>query len=341
VGPLLAQAVTDLDERVRLAAIDRLAGVSSSDPALAWFALEQCPPDERKELLDAFQRSNPSLILDIALEHAYATDQEERRLAIEITGWAGSQAAVEAGIRALGDPVPEVRRAAVGALGRLRDRSAVSALGKTLADPDPDVRVGAVRALGVIDDEAVLSFLVAALKDPDPRVRETTSHVLTEWSSPAVAKRLAGVLSVPSLRDSAADLLRRIGPTSIELLIDVLLQGNIELRSTVGPLLEQIIGIDEFLGRMDSLDPERRLRAIEALGAIAGPLAVDALIRALADPDERIRLRATQILGELGDPIAADAVRGLVEDPVRDVAEAARFALETQLDTRGVGPAYG
>jgi HEAT repeat protein len=335
VGAVLAQALTDLDERVRLAAIDRLAGVSSSEPALAWSALRRCRVEQRDELLNAFVRINPNQVLEIALEYLYSPDQEERKLAVEMTGWGASQAAVESAIGALGDPVPDVRRAAVAALGRLRDRSAVAALGKTLADPDAEVRVGAVRALGVIDDEGVLAFLVAALKDPDDRVRETTSHVLTEWSSPAVAKRLAGVLAVPSLRDSAADLLRRIGPTSVELLIDVLIQGSAEIRPTVGPLLEQIIGIEKFLDRMDSLEPERRLRAIEALGAIAGPLAVDALMRSLSDPDERVRLRATQLLGELGDPSAADAVRRLVDDPVPDVAAAARSALETNLDSRG------
>ncbi|HEY3264780.1 MAG TPA: HEAT repeat domain-containing protein [Actinomycetota bacterium] len=341
VGPILAQALSDPDERVRLAAIERLAGVSSRDPALAWSALLRCRVEDRDELLAALQRTNPGQILEIALEHLTSLDEGERRLAIEMTGWGDSQGAVEAAIRALGDPLPDVRRTAVAALGRLRDRSAVAALGKALADPDVGVRVGAVRALGVIDDEGVLAFLVAALKDPDQEVRETTSHVLTEWSSPAVAKRLAGVLAVPSLRDSAADLLRRIGPTSVELLIDVLLQGNADLRPTVGPLLEQIIGVDEFLGRLDSLAPERRLRAIEALGAIAGPLAVDALVRSLSDPDERIRLRSTQLLGELGDPIATDAVRRLVDDPVAEVAAAARQALETNLGTRRLGREAG
>jgi HEAT repeat protein len=341
IGPILAQAITDSDERVRLAAVERLAGLSSRAPALAWSALLRCRVEERDELLAALQRTNPGQILEIALEHLTSLDEGERRLAIEMTGWGDSQGAVEAAIRALGDPLPDVRRTAVAALGRLRDRSAVAALGKALADPDVGVRVGAVRALGVIDDEGVLAFLVAALKDPDQKVRETTSHVLTEWSSPAVAKRLAGVLAVPSLRDSAADLLRRIGPTSVELLIDVLLQGNADLRPTVGPLLEQIIGVDEFLGRLDSLAPERRLRAIEALGAIAGPLAVDALMRSLSDPDERIRLRSTQLLGELGDPIATDAVRRLVDDPVAEVAAAARQALETNLGTRRLGREAG
>jgi HEAT repeat protein len=338
VGPALAQALTDIEQRVRLAAIDRLAGVSRGDPALAWFALQRCRVEERDELLGALQRKNPEQVLEIALEHLSSPDHEERALAVEMIGWGASQAAVEAAIRALSDPLPQIRRGAVDALGRLRDRSAVAALGNRLGDPDPGVRVAAVRALGVIDDEGVLAYLVAALKDPDHAVRETTSHVLTEWSSPAVAKRLAGVLAVPSLRDSATDLLRRIGPTSVELLIDVLLQGGAELRSTVGPLLDQIIGVDEFLRRMDSLEPERRLRAIEALGAIAGPPAIESLTRALSDPDERIRLRSTQLLGELGDPIATDAVSRLVDDPVPEVAAAARHALEADVAGRGTPP---
>jgi HEAT repeat protein len=335
VGPVLAHALTDVDERVRLAAIERLAGVSSSEPALAWSALRQCRVEERDELLEAFRRTNPDLIVQIALEHVFSPDQEDRALAVEMTGWGARQAAVESAIRALDDRVAEVRRAAVGALGRLRDGSAVAPLGKTLADPDAEVRVGAVRALGVIDDEGVLAFLVAALKDSDHRVREATSHVLTEWSSPAVAKRLAGVLAVPSLRDSAADLLRRIGPTSVELLIDVLIQGTRDIRQTIGPLLEQIVGIEEFVGRLDSFDPARRLRAIEALGAIAGPSAVDALVRLLSDPDERVRLRAAQLLGELGDPLAVDAVRRLIDDPVPEVALVARHAVEGNVDDRG------
>jgi HEAT repeat protein len=340
VGPVLAEALADRDEKVRHAAMDRLAGMSASDRGLAWSALGRCRAEERHALLEAFTKNDQSVIVDIAFEHLYSADEDERALAIEAVGWGATQACVEAGIRALGDPATAVRRIAVASLGRLRDRSAVSALGKALGDPDAEVRSGAVRALGVIDDEGVLSYLVAALQDPDHSVRETASHVLTEWSSPAVAKRLAGVLTVPSLRDSAADLLMRIGPTSVELLIDVLLQGTPDLRGTVGPLLHRLVGAEEFVRRMDSLEPERRLRAAEALGAIGGPDAVDTLVEALSDPDEHVRLRAAQLLGDLGDPRTAEAVGKLLDDPVSEVAAAAREALETRLDRRG-GDGYG
>src|SRR3712207_8998998 len=49
--------------------------------------------------------------------------------------------------------------------------------------------------------EAVLGFLVRALQDPHPDVRTAASAVLTEWSSPAVARRLAGILATPALRE--------------------------------------------------------------------------------------------------------------------------------------------
>lgn len=335
VGPILATALADRDEHVRRAAMGRLVGASAGDRELAWSALRQCRAEERDDLVEAFQQTDPALIVELAFERLYSADEAERALAIEVVGWGSTQACVEAAIRALVDPSPFVRRMAVDSLGRLRDRSAVTALGKALGDPDPHVRSGAVRALGVIDDEGVLSYLVSALKDPDHGVRETASHVLTEWSSPAVAKRLAGVLAVPSLRESAADLLMRIGPTSVELLIDVLFQGSADVRATVGPLLYNLVGVEEFVGRMDSLEPERRLRAAEALGAIGGPDAVDALAAALSDPDERLRLRAAQLLGDLGDPRVAGAVARLLDDPVPEVAEAARETLETSLDRRG------
>jgi HEAT repeat protein len=334
IGPILAEALADGDGRVRHAAMERLAGVSSADRQLAWSAVQQVRPEERSALLEAFVRNDKGLIVDIAFEHLHSSDEDERALAIETVGWGASQASVEAAIRALGDPTTVVRRVAAGALGRLRDRSAVAALGNALGDPDAEVRSGAIRALGVIDDEAVLSYLVAALQDPDQSVRETASHVLTGWSSPAVAKRLAGVLTVPSLRESATDLLLRIGPTSVELLIDVLRQGTPELRGTVGPLLNSLVGVGEFVRRMDSLEPDRRLRAAEALGAIGGPEAVDTLVEALSDPDEHVRQRAAQLLGALGDARTAPAVAGLLDDPVPEVVAAAREALETRLNRR-------
>lgn len=248
-------------------------------------------------------------------------------------GFGAGPGCVEGAIHALLDPSAIVRRAATIALGRLRDPAAAKALGKALGDPDPEVRIGVVRALGAIDDEAVLGFPVSALNDPDPRVRDVTSQVLTKWSSPAVARRIAGVLAVPRLREAATDLLTRIGAPAVELLIDVLMQHNAAVVPTVGELLGRIARPEELLSRLDAVEPERRLRGVEALSAIGGTEASDALVRSVADPDERIRARAAQLLPGLDDPRAEDALMGLLRDPIPAVVAAAQEAL-TRLSAR-------
>jgi HEAT repeat protein len=324
---LVSRSLADPDERVRRAAMHRFAVTVGADRQAAWAVLRSCSPRERGELVAALQETGSGLT-ELAFERMGSVDEEERVLAVDVVGWGGSPGCVEAAIHALADPSAPVRRSAVASLGRLREPSAAGALAKALVDPDPDVRIGAVGALGLIDDESVLGALVTALKDPEPRVREAASQVLTEWSSPAVARRLAGVLAVPSLRDSAADLLTRIGPASVELLIDVLRQGNPALSPIVGGLLGRIVGLDELLGRLNAPDPDRRLRAVEAVGAVGGASAVDALVRTLFDPDERIRVRSAQLLGTLGDPRAEPPVRqAALEDPVPEVIQAAKDAL--------------
>jgi HEAT repeat protein len=165
-------------------------------------------------------------------------------------------------------------------------------------------------------------------------VRTVASEVLTQWSSPAVAKRLAGVLAVPNLRGAATDLLRKIGPSSQELLIDVLIHGSPEVVPMVGGLLRDIVGVGRLVGRLGSTEADGRLRAVEAIGAIGGPEAVDALVGVLSDPDERIRLRSTQLLAALGDPRGARAIADAVlNDPVPEIVAAAEEAL-TRLGVR-------
>jgi HEAT repeat protein len=325
---ILLEALSDGDERVRRAAVGRLVSRSEGDRTLVWHTLRSAGAKERGELTAAVEGMNPGTLTELAFESLHSLDEDERVLAVDVLGWGTTQACVEAAIHALQDPSAAVRRTAAGSLARLRDPSAAGALGKALGDPDPEVRLGAVRALGVIDDESVLGFLVSALNDPDVRVRQVTSEVLTEWSSPAVAKRLAGVLAVPSLRESAAELLLKMGPSAVELLIDVLRQGHLEVTSTVGSLLQRIVGLDEFVAQTGNADPDRRMRAMEAIGAIGGPPAVDALLARLSDPDERVRIRSAQLLGRLRDGRAREPLSMVAtSDPVPEAAAAAREAL--------------
>jgi HEAT repeat protein len=323
----LEQAIRDPDPDVRYAALETLPkGLGEEADELVLRALAD--PEQRARTIEALRVSNPERLEQLALSRARALDPAERELAVGVLARLGTEQGTGAAMQALNDPSVEVRRAAAAALAGLRDPGSVKALGAALRDPEPAIRIEAVRALGLIDHESVLHHLVASLGDPDPSVRRVASEVLTTWHSPAVARRLAEVLANPQLRDQAADLLSRMGGAATELLVDVALYGDEGVRSIAGQLLDRIVGEERFLERLSSIDPEQRLRAIEALGVIGGPAAVAGVIRSTADPEPTVRLRAVELLGTSGDARAIEPVeRCAVGDPVPEVATAAQAAL--------------
>ena len=249
-------------------------------------------------------------------------------LAISLASRSGTTEAVQGIIGTLVDPLPAVRRAGAAALGELRGHEAIPALTQAMTDPDAGVREEALRTLSAIDDERVLEPLINSLKDPEERVREVGMEALVRWSSPAVARRLVESLTSPALRRPASELLARMGRAAVNPLVSLLREGHPDIAATVGETLERLVGRDVFLQRLGSMDPNDRLGAVEALGAMGGPEAVDGLTRALSDPIEEIRIRSLRALGDMGDQSAIIAVRRSAHgDPVPEVAAAAEEAL--------------
>ncbi len=324
----LIRGLQDPDDRVQLAAMRHLAALPNADLPALWEALRTCDPGQREPLIDLVATERPTKLERLCLDHAQDLDAEERALAVHLGGRAGTEACGAIVSEALADPSPSVRRAAASALGALRAPAAARQLGNALSDPDPEVRIEVVRALGVIDHESVLGFLLAALQDPQGRVRDVASEVLTQWSSPAVARRLAEVLTVPDRQPTAAKLLRKMGRSATELMIDVILHGSPEIVPVVGELLESIVGVRALKERIVSKDPEQRFRAVVAMGAIGGGEAVEALARALEDPNERVRMRALMAIDAIGDDRAFQAVKHCFEsDPVPEVVSLAEEVL--------------
>ena len=78
----------------------------------------------------------------------------------------------------------------------------------------------------------------------------------------------------------------------------------------------------------DDMSTAAALEALDAIGAIRGPGAVDALVGALGDPEPVVRHRAVELLGRLRDPRANEALeRTSLGDPVPQVRRAARQAI--------------
>jgi HEAT repeat protein len=290
--------------------------------------VRQSPPERRSHLITLLERTSHERLAFLALEHLASPDHDDRILAISLASRAGTSEAVEGIIGTLVDPVPAVRRAGATALAQLRSPEAIPALSQALNDPDVGVREESLRTLSEIDDERVLDPLIASLKDPEARVRDVATEALTRWSSPAVARRLVEALTSPVLRGPASELLARMGTSAVDPLVNLLREGHPDIASTVGETLERLVGREVFLERLSSMDPDERMSAVEALGAMGGLEAVEGLIRALSDPNEDIRVRALRLLGDLGDRRALEAVERAVHgDPVPEVVAAAEDAL--------------
>jgi HEAT repeat protein len=327
-GEPLRRAFRDPDERVWRASLPHLAAAQADSLDVLWDLMTTSDAERVDALVDAMHADRRGPIDELCLGHAGSLDPAEREFAVTLAGHGRGEASVRACAGALLDPAVAVRRAAAKSLRARGSALAVAQLGSSLRDPEPTVRVEVLRALGVIDDEAVLGLLVQALHDPAPEVRDAASAVLTEWSSPAVARRLAGVLATPSLRDQAMGLLKKMGPSAAELLVDVLLRSSSEMTPTIGRLLDSIVGVDAFARRLEASDPQQRRRALLAVTAMGGARAVALASSILEDPDQHLRIAALEALADLGDASASPSVARVAEsDPVEEVAQTAQWVL--------------
>lgn len=121
--------------------------------------------------------------------------------------------------------------------------------------------------------------------------RETlTPAIVTQPSSAVTA--LTSLLE-PSLADTAADALARIGPEAVSPLVETLRDDDPNVRA-------------------------RAARALAHLGPMAAP-AVQSLRQALKDEDARVRRHAARALGQIG-PAARAAIPDLI-DALHEVAE--------------------
>ncbi|MBI3912137.1 MAG: HEAT repeat domain-containing protein [Armatimonadetes bacterium] len=205
-------------------------------------------------------------------------DEDTQNNAIALLDWQAAVEAVDPLIAKLNRRA--TRRAAVGALGRIGDPRATAPLLRLLPE-DETLRVEIVLALGQIGSpEAV----------PD-----------------LVEHGLGGVSE--TVRQAAADALRRIGGPAVPTLINALKDAN----------------------------AYRRAGAASALGGMKDqPAAIQAAVLALSDPDEKVREAAARALGESGSAAVILALIRAFDDPSgRAAAEAARSA--AAFGTRATG----
>ncbi len=107
-------------------------------------------------------------------------DREVRRQAVLALQELGGPESVDALLKGLGDPDPDLRAAVVEALGHIGGDEAIMAIGQTIVgDPDPIARRAAVNALAGHRGGAVEAFVQAASKDRSEQVRLAVARLVS------------------------------------------------------------------------------------------------------------------------------------------------------------------
>ena len=178
---------------------------------------------------------------------------------------------------------------------------------------------------------------VERLQSNDPKARATAEAALVQGAArslPLLRRFLEP--EHEDLHSAAFEIIRRVGPPAIPLLVDLLRHERTSVRRNAADALIDLAphteGIQPALRRVlkdaDSTVAGDAARALGALGARASPSA-GALVKTLSHEDAYVRVYAAEALASIG-PNAASATGALAEalrDPVPGVRWAACEAL--------------
>jgi HEAT repeat protein len=224
---------------------------------------------------------------------------------------------------------------AAWALGQLEMRESVEPLSRALERGGARLKINAAWALGQIEDARAVGALRGVLRDPDPMLRATAVQALGDIEAMNSADDVERVLREDSDRRVRLEAIYALGNiesmTSLEVLAAVLDGDDVELSIAA---IEAIDNLDDvrrapagLLRAVRAAHPELRKTAAMALGNIADPNTVDALIALLSDGDAEVRRSAVEGLGEIGTPAAKPGLTRALTDADPEVRRAAVEAL--------------
>jgi len=226
-----------------------------------------------------------------------------------------------------------VRAAAAADLGLVRATDALPVLLECLQDADPRVRQTAVWAVGQVGTPRTLATLVVLLGDPDRIVARRAEEVLAERGHEATDAilRYAETTASRSGRLAAIEL---IGWLRIAEGADLLMVFMGDLDSEVRVKSVKAAGaigdpcfVDVFQCRLADPVWEVRCQAAKGLSAFGSPESITHLETAMRDEHWWVRFYAATALAETG-PLGIDALLKATADPVPHVRTMARYLME-------------
>ena len=199
-----------------------------------------------------------------------------------------------------------------------------------------EVRARALGVLQTLRSPLLLEAAVGALNDPADPVRLAAGRAVAALGTPNKAKLLGPFLHASSeaLRRLAVRELARDGFARYMAAFDRL---NPRTRQAAARALAKIDGamLDRLAEEVGSLDPQRRLKALQVVGYVDAEKDLrELLMDLIADPDHRVRATAVRFVGLSGHVEGMKLLIGALSDSDDRVRANAIEAFEAIGDTR-------
>ncbi len=221
-----------------------------------------------------------------------------------------------------------------------------STLLEQLKNSDPALRRKAVRGLVAFPEQQdVVNALCEALGDPNKGVQNITIEALSAMKHVNVVLGLIPVVKSSDLntRNAGMTILRNLGPMAIPPLVDTL-SGSEDIDEIIQILvilgdIHSPMATDHVLKFIDHADDNIKTTAVESLGKIQDPKAVDVLLETYQNSDI-LKYSIVEALGNIAVETAMPVLLGALESP--DILEyfTAIGALGSMESVAGVDPLF-
>lgn len=221
-----------------------------------------------------------------------------------------------------------------------------SALLEQLKNADPGLRRKAVRELVKFPEQReVVDALCEALGDPNKGVQNITIEALSNMRHVNVVQGLIPVVKSSDLntRNAGMTILRNLGPMAIDPLVAALSTSEdvdeiIQILVILGDI-HSPIATEHVLKFINHADDNVKTTAVESLGKIQDPRAVDLLVETYKTSDI-LKYSIVEALGNIAVESALPVLLGALESP--DILEyfTAIGALGSMESTAGIDPLF-
>ncbi|HAE41025.1 MAG TPA: hypothetical protein DCG57_20690 [Candidatus Riflebacteria bacterium] len=194
-----------------------------------------------------------------------------------------------------------------------------TALLEQLKNADPSLRRKAVRELtGYADQKPVVEALCEALGDPNKGVQNITIEALASMKHENVVYGLIPVVKSSDLntRNAGMTILRNLGPMAIPPLVEAL-KGSEDVDEIIQILvilgdIRSLIATDHVITFINHEDDNVKTTAVESLGKIQDPKAVDILMETYKNSDI-LKYSVVEALGNIAVEKAMPIILGALD----------------------------